>query len=271
MSIPMRIVAIVAGTYFGVASLASADNAAESGRKILDANKNAVITVELVLTQKFSFQGGQSQENEIKTETTGTVISDYGLTVVSLSETDPSSIMNAIMADSQRRNMTIDIQVKDAKLLLVDDTEVPAEVILRDKDLDMAFIRPTEQRDEKFAFVDMAKAGKPQLLDQVITLNRLGKVARRVHSASIERIDAVVERPRLFYVPGKDPTNTALGSPAFTLDGEIVGVFLIRAIKDTSGGGRGLFGGMGDNVIAVIVPAADVVEGAAQVPPYGGD
>ena len=54
------------------------------------------------------------------------------------------------------------------------------------------------------AALDLAKSAKVDVLDQVIAINRLGKVANRTHAASVERINAVVQRPRLFYVPGGD-------------------------------------------------------------------
>ena len=245
-----------------------ADVLSEGGRAILKANQNAVITIELVLNQQLSFSGSGTQENESKSEATGTVIGPDGLTVLSLSETDPSAIFEIMMAGSGR-NMTMTTEVREATMLLADGTEIQAEVILRDKDLDMAFLRPTEKQERTFDYVDFSIAGVVDYLDPVISLNRLGRVARRAHTASIERIEAVVTKPRLFYVPGNDPTNTGLGSPAFRIDGKPVGVFFMRAIKASSTGGlSSMFGGMGQNVITVLLPGADILEAVEQVPPY---
>jgi len=244
---------------------AAADAAAEQGRKILDENRAAVVTLQIVINQKMSFQGSASQNRETKTESTGTVISAEGLTIMSLSETDPSSIIETMMAGSGQ-NIQMETEVRDLKIMMEDGSEIPAEVILRDKDLDMAFIRPVEKQATPFKFVDLSKSGKPQILDQVITLNRLGQVAGREHSASVERIETVVKRPRLFYIPGNDPTMTGLGSPVFTLDGQFVGVVLIRVVSGASGGS--VFGGQRDNVVSVIIPASDIQDGATQAPPF---
>ena len=253
----------------GAAAQTQADTLADGGRAVLKANQGAVITIELVLKQQFSFSGSASQENESKSEATGTVIAPNGLTVLSLSETDPSNIFEIMMAGSGRNNVTMSTEVREATMLLADGAEIQAEVILRDKDLDMAFLRPTEKQDRVFDYVDFAGASAVDYLDPVIALNRLGRVARRAHTASIERIEAVVDKPRTFYVPGKDPTNTGLGSPAFTLDGQPVGVFFLRAIKASSTGGlASMFGGSGQNVITVLLPGADIVEAVDQVPPY---
>ena len=248
----------------------AADEVAVKGRQILEANRPAVVTVLMVLKQKVSFPGSPSRDSESKVEATGTVISPEGLTVVSLSITDPTSLMEKMMAGTaQAGRLKMETELRDAKIMLEDGTEIPAEIILRDKDLDMAFVRPLEKQDTPFAYIDISDPGEPDYLDQVISLNRMGKVAGRAYSASVERIDAIVRKPRTFYIPGNDPTNTGLGSPVFTLDGDFIGVFLIRAIKST-GGGRsgGMFGGSSGNIMTVILPAVDIADAAAQAPPF---
>lgn len=248
------------------AMAAHADDSAVNGRKILDANREAVVTLQIVINQKVSFPGSSSQNRESRTEATGTVISADGLTLVSLSETDPSSLVEAMMAGSGQ-NIQMETEIRDVKILLLDGSEVPAEIILRDKDLDMAFVRPLQKPAQPFKHVDINNSGKPELLDLVVALNRLGQVAGREHSVSLERIETIVKRPRLFYLPGDDPTLTGLGSPIFTLDGKFVGVCLLRVVSAASGGGS-MFGGNRDNMLSVIVPASDIAEGASQAPPF---
>ncbi|MDK1021544.1 MAG: hypothetical protein QGD90_07895 [Candidatus Hydrogenedentes bacterium] len=248
----------------GMASLSSAaaDEVAVKGRQILDAHKGAVVTILLVLKRKVSFPGRPSRDSESKVEATGTVISPDGLTVVSLALTDPASLMEMMSESTPRAGeFKMETELRDAKILLEDGTEVPAEIILRDRELDMAFVRPLEKYDTPFAYIDISDPGAPDYLDQVISINRMGKVAGRVYSVSVERIDAIVRKPRTFYIPGKDTTNTGLGSPAFTLDGDFIGVFLIRAIKRTGGGS-------GDNIMTVILPAIDIADAAEQAPPF---
>lgn len=244
-----------------------ADQVAEQGRAILKKNKDSVITIELVVKQKFSFPGMPSQDSESKVESTGTVISADGLTVVSLSEVDPSSMMEAMMAGNpQMEGLKMETEVQDVTMLMSDGSEVLAEIILRDKDLDMAFIRPLEKAESAFTHVNLDDNGIPLQLDQVISVNKLGKVARRAHSISVERIDAIVTKPRTFYIPGKDPSNSGLGAPAFTLDGKFIGVFFMRAIKATGGGS--MFGGAQNNVTIILLPAIDIQEAAEQAPPF---
>ncbi|MBI2423286.1 MAG: trypsin-like peptidase domain-containing protein [Candidatus Hydrogenedentes bacterium] len=232
---------------------------------ILEKSKDTVVTVELVLKQKFSMEGMDTQENEEKLEATGTVIDAQGLTVLALSSTDPSSLYASMM--DMEPGFKVDSEVSDAKILLGNGKEVPAQIVLRDVDLDLAFLRPLTKPEAPFAFVDLNAAVQAKLLDQLVTLNRLGKVANRVYSVSLERIEAIVDKPRMFYIPGNDPTHTAQGSPAFALDGNIVGIFVIRVIKSTGGGG--MMGG-DSNMASILLPAADIAEGAKQAPGFDG-
>lgn len=245
-----------------IATIARADDSAVAGRQVLKNHQDAVVTVKLVVNMSMSF-GGRDQQNESKTEAIGTVIDPSGLTVISLSTIDPSAMFKG------RRNMPaefkIDAEVKDVKIAQPDGTDIAAEIVLRDKDLDVAFLRPTEKPAKPLAAIDLTKAGKPQVLDEVICLNRLGKVANRVVAVSIERIDALVERPRPFYVlsPGG---SSGVGSPVFALSGNPLGIILIRnAGGDEEANAATMFSGPSSiGILPVIVPAGDLLEDAKQ-------
>jgi len=241
-----------------------AEDSAVAGRQVRAKNQDAIVTVKLVVNYSISF-GGQDQQKESKTEAVGVVIDPSGLTVISLTTIDPSAMMKAQMRGSPQE-MKIDSQVKDAKIVLADNTEIAAEVILRDKDLDVAYLRPVEKPAKPFVAIDLTKAVKPQLLDEVVCLNRLGKVANRVVAVSLERIDALVDRPRPFYIlsPGG---SSGIGSPVFALNGAPIGIVLIRN-SPTEGEANvasmfsGASGSLG--VMPIIVPAADLLEDAKQ-------
>ncbi len=245
-----------------------ADQLADKARSVFRANQHAVVTVQLALKSKFSMPGAGGQSSESRQDVTGTVIAPSGLVVLSLSATDPAQMLQTIVggaADEESR-FRMDTELSDVKILLEDGTEVPAEVVLRDRDLDLAFIRPKAKTSASMAALDLKKSGKAQVLDQVIALNRLGSAAGRAYSASVVRITAVVERPRLFYVPDASLAARALGSPAFTVDGKVLGIFVMRSTKSKSSGSFGMFSLQSDNLTGIIVPAADILKAAAQVP-----
>lgn len=246
----------------GFAIAAHAQSSIEDqARAVYEQHKRAVVTVQVLVKIKFS-----GRENENKMDVTGTVLSPEGLTVVSLSATDPTALMRTMMRGGDE-SFDVTSEVSDVRLLLDDNSEVPAQIVLRDAELDLAYVMPLTKPEAPMAFVDFATAGQPQLLDQVVALTRLGKVANRVHAASFERIEAIVQKPRTFYIAGNDPTQSQQGSPCFTLDGKIAGIFVMRAIGGADTAGARMFGG-NDSVMAILLPASDIVEGAQQAPGF---
>lgn len=228
-----------------------ADEIADKGREIFKKNLHAVVTVQVVM--KASRAG--STGNETKQEITGTVIDPSGLTVVALSACDPSEMYRRLSEDSK-----VEVEVSDVKILLEDGTELNSEIVLRDKDLDLAFIRPKTKPAHEMAFVDFANSGTAQVLEPIITLNRLNKAASRAQSASTDRISAVIQKPRTFYATESGMGGT-LGVPAFSLDGKILGIYVVRAVS-AAGGPMNIR----QNLSAIILPAEAIAKAAQQAP-----
>lgn len=261
--------ALVVSLLAGLALPGRADELADKGRDIFKKNQRAIVTVQVVIKTKYSMSGAGAQSNEAKQDLTGTVVDESGLIVLSLSAIDPASILQGMMGDEDAK-FKMDTELSDVKILLEDGTELPAEVVLRDKDLDLAFLRPKTKPAAPMAAIDLAKSATAQVLDQVVTLNRLGKAAGRSYSASVERISAVVQKPRLFYIPDSAMTGTSLGSPAFTLDGNVLGIFVLRTIN-TKGGGARMVNFQPDAYSTIILPAGDILKAAKQAPAAKGD
>ncbi len=232
----------------GIIAASRADEIATKGQAVFNKYQHAVVTVPVVL--KLS-QGSNSRE--IKQEITGTVVDPSGLTVVSLSACDPTVLTRRASPDSK-----VDSEVSDIRILLEDGTELPAEIAIRDEDRDLAFIRPKTklEKDKLLTAIDLSASDQAQVLDEVIALNRLNKAASRAYSASLERIAAVVQKPRTLYIPDSTATSTTLGCPAFTADGKVLGIFVIRLV---SAGGTDRA-----NVTPIVLPAADVLNGVKQ-------
>ena len=251
---------LLALTLLMLASLAApvhADELADKGRTIFAKSHDAVVTVSIVLKMTYSSAGQSSPPQETKQEATGTVIDPSGLTVMSLSACDPADMYQRM--DSRYK---IETEISDLKIMLGDGTELPAEIVLRDKDLDLAFIRPKTKPASPMVAVDLNKAATAQVLDEVVALNRLNSAASRAYSASVERIAAVVQKPRTFYIPDSTMSATTMGSPAFKLNGDVLGLFVMRAVSSTAGRA---------NLTAIILPADDVLKGAKQAPEAKGD
>ncbi|MDB6064445.1 MAG: hypothetical protein JWR26_653 [Pedosphaera sp.] len=232
-----------------------ADELAEKGRGIFEKNQHAIVTVQVVLKAS---SGSSSRSSETKQDLTGTVVDPSGLTVVALSSADPAEMYRRLSEEYK-----IETEVSDVKILLEDGTEVPAEIVLRDKDLDLAFIRPKVKPAAPMTAVDLSKSSPAQVLDQVVTLNRLNRASGRAYSASVERISAVVQKPRTFYIPDSTMTGTALGSPAFAMNGNVLGVLVLRVVSLQGAAGRA---NISQGMTSIILPAEDILKASKQAP-----
>ncbi|MCE5200511.1 MAG: hypothetical protein ABFD54_14100 [Armatimonadota bacterium] len=230
-------------------------DSAEEGRKIADAHKDAVVTVALVLEGKISYQGN-TEKQEHKVTTVATIIDPSGLAVASLSEIDPTA--SAPMDQMEGFSMTID--VIDAKLKMADGTEIPADIVLRDRDLDLAFIKPKQALAAPAAYVDLTQPSNPQLLDELVTLSRLGPVANRALAAEIDRVEAVITKPRTMYVICG---IQGVGAPAFTIDGKAVGVVVNKSNKSDSRDDDSMSSRYSDSIY-VVMPCSTIIKAAAQ-------
>lgn len=191
-------------------------------RKVVDTYKDAVVTVQVVVNIKESFEG-KTDSQEHRHSTTATVIDPSGLAVTSLTEISPDSYMDEADRTS---GYSFSVETKDVRIKTADGTEIPADVVLRDKDLDLAFIRPKTKPQAPLPAIDLKNASTPQVLDQVVVLTRLGQAANRAPAARLDRIEAVLTKPRTLYVLNN--LHEELGIPAFTLDGKCVGILVLR-------------------------------------------
>lgn len=228
-----------------------ADETAEQGRQVFEARKDAVVTMRIVIAMSF---GSREMENE--QEANATIIAPDGLSVLALSAVDPLQMASELrIADDEMTS-----RVSSIRMILADGTEKAAEVVLRDKDLDLAFVRLTEKVDHPLAYVDVSQGGAPQVLDNVVCIMQYGRVARRSHAAFIERVEMVVDKPRLFYAIGKHREQQVVCSPVFTMANEFVGVGVMRAVSGNTEPSP-------DNVMVIIVPAAQIKALVDQIPP----
>jgi hypothetical protein len=228
-------------------------------REVAAKFKDAVIRAKVVLKMRGTYEG-ESHEEEQTTETTATVIDPSGLAVASLTSVDPAYALQAMSQGTE--DTKYEAEVTDLKMRFPDGKEVPAKVVLRDKDLDLAVIRPAEKLTGPVPAIDLSNSAKPEVLDEVLILDRLGEVANQVAAVSLDRIEAVVDKPRTFYIAGLFSKITGTpGCPVLSSDGKMIGVVVIRMLPRSGASSRK------DRVLPMILPAADVLEVVKQVPP----
>lgn len=242
---------------------AHGDELAQAARALLAAQKPAVVTMRVTQKQKFTVPGQGTEEQESVTEVTGTIIEASGLLVCALTAVDPSHLVQQQSGPDDQFKM--EIEVSKISMLLDGNKEIEAKIVLRDKDLDLAFIRPSTKQDVAFPFVDLAKAATPQQFDNLIIPVRSGKVANRAPSAAIVRVKSILDKPRTLYMLGIQ--ESTLGSPAFVAEGGCVGICVLRTIASAAEEDGMDIGGRGEpNVSIAVLPGSEVLAIAKQAP-----
>jgi hypothetical protein len=240
-----------------------------AAREVAKKWQDVVVNVRVALKMRMAVGGREMQTMDDTVETVGTVIDPSGLTVMSLGSLNPGAMMNKIMgaAGSGQDRVEFGSEPSDVKFRLPDGREIPAKIVLRDEDLDLAFLRPTTKPEKPLVALNLADAAKPAVLEEVIVLSRLGRVGGWVPSASIQTITAIIERPRTFFVAESAQSVGGLGTPALTHTGKIVGLLTMRSVQAGKPSMFSMMGGTeGLGLLPVILPAADVLEIAKQAP-----
>ncbi|MST94822.1 MAG: serine protease [Pedosphaera sp.] len=233
------------------------DPAAPMARKLFAAQQDSVVWVSAVIKISISAEGGKEGVNipdrEQKVEALATFIDDKGMLVTALSSIDPTKQISGqeIRTASGTTKIEASATMKEVKIIMPDSTEVPGEVVLRDADLDLAFIRPKAGSKEAegltYKPIDLKSAGTSIPTDEVIVIARQNEILSRVPTVIIGQVMAVTKKPRAFLIVN----GAVAGCPTYAESGKVLGIAAQRFVK-------------GKGTALVIVPAADVLEIAEQ-------
>lgn len=255
-------IVLIALVAMGCAAAAYATET-EDARKVADTYKQAVVTVELVIETTMSYEG-ESSKRQGKISATGTVVDPSGIVVTSLSAVNPSEMLDRVNDGEEDSSFQHSSEVKDLKVKLDDGTEIPYDMVLRDSDLDLAYLRPKKAPEQPMAAIDLSQANVPQLMDQIVVLSRLGKIANRSLAGTIDRVQAVVTKPRKFFVMGFSAVFQGMGCPAFMLDGKPAGILVIRTTKGSDSDESSMSGLGFSGMIPIVLPCSDVAKAIEQ-------
>jgi S1-C subfamily serine protease len=263
--------AALAFTFAAPPAARAADDIKTVARGVAAKSAKAVVTIKLVVKMKM-----MGQEEEQKLEVTGTVIDPSGLTVVSASEIDPSSMLKAFFSGMGRGrgmgDMNFDSDVKETAIIMDDGSEVDADVVMKDQDLDLAFVKPRDAT-QKFEAITLAKRkSAPMLLEDIFVLSRLGRLENRAPALTQGTVKAIVKGPRTFYITDDETSQKGLGCVAFDASGAPLGVFVTKHNPDAADSGQMgmlmgmMMGGKSKNAAAAAILRScdDVLEIAEQ-------
>jgi trypsin-like peptidase len=229
------------------------ENEVQAGRDLVKHCANSIIGIEMVVTLKMTMGDRAMPPREIKIDINGTVLNSAGLTVTSLTAIDPRmqfESMRANMGPTGARMEVGETDFKEVKLRLSDGSELPARVVLKDGDLDLAFIAPeadpTADKHE-FTPVKLSEPAEGMLLNTYFIISRAPKVLQRVPLVRPTLVVGIVEKPRRMFLM----TDQQIGCPIFDQQGRVLGISVHHLTSSRSNG-------------LIVLPAADVAEIAQQ-------
>lgn len=188
-------------------------------RSVLDKNSDCVVNITYILNMKVEMGQGASNRQE-KDETCGIVLSQDGLILVNNSQISGGAEISMIMKTNSDQ---FDIKPTDFKVVLPDGSELPAKLLVKDSDLDIAFLKITDLKGKTLKPIDIDKAKEIKIGEEILGITRYGKSLHFAPRFHIFTINAILDFPRLMYdIDGSSPF---LGMPAFSEDGKFIGMF----------------------------------------------
>lgn len=223
---------------------------AEDWGKVLETRSAALASIKFVMKIE---PGSQEQEAEI----TAVMIDSKGILLCSNTQTGGfPPLLQSRMGGMTATPINI-------KVLLGDDTDgLPAKIIARDSELDLAWIQIDDAGDRTFTAVDFTQGQTPAVGETLLTVARLGKFFDRAPILQTTRLGGITRMPRRLYIPADASIANELGTPVFTTTGAPVGftVLQLPEVEDVEGGGMNAR----EYMSVVILPAEDVVRATAR-------
>lgn len=230
-----------------------------TARKTLQTYDKAIISLAAVL--KFEAKGVEipGLDQEHKTQCVAAIIDPSGLAVTSLTNLNPQNAMPKLRINrgGVPQTVELDCQVQEVKYRLTDGTEVPAQIVLKDEDLDLAFLAPlkplNKATEAKMAVLSLGNAAsQPELLDTTILIGRTNEDLNYLPMLNVGKIVSILSKPRTCYMNN----SGGLGIPVFDRHGKVLGI-ICRCVKVESSEGNSL--SRSTNLLnQLILPVADM-------------
>jgi hypothetical protein len=260
---------IVLGTLvLATQALAASGELKAAAQKLSDAHRDSIVWLSVIAKTSMTTEGDapqqlkaalQAQDKETKSEAIGTIVDPSGLVVTSLASIDKGSVVdgktvNTPMGPIKLKSTT---EIKEVKVIMPDGTELPGDLVMKDVDLGLGFVKvrtdSKEAQGVTFHSINLADSSRGAMLDDCIGLGRLDENLNREASIITTEITGITTKPRTFYRVMTDTT----GCPVFLSTGKLLGISVMRQPRSDLGDGS-------MQMTPVVLPAADVAKVAEQ-------
>ncbi len=204
----------------------------------------AIVAVKFVMAMEGM---GENQDNEIH----GVLIDPAGIVLVS------SATMFGV------EGMGMSIRPQEIKVLVGDDTTgLEAEVLVRDRERDLAWLQITEELESPLPAIDFTAGSEATLGQTLLQVWKLDKFFDRAPYVSEGRVASLVTKPRSLFIASGEIT---IGLPVVSEVGSPLGfgVFQLPTQEEMAAmSGSNMYSRM---IFArTILPAAEVAQATAQ-------
>lgn len=254
---------VIAATICFLSAVAPAET--DMYKSLLERRAPVLVTVKFVLKTSMGGMMGGMGDQESESEVTGVMIDPNGL--VLCSDTQLGGFMKMLAKMMPMMGGNVSATPTDIKVLVGDDTEGrKAELVARDSELDLAWIRIKDAGDAKFDYLDLTKGASVSVGQRVVAVRRMGKYFGRAATVIEGRIAGTTKKPRDLYIPSIE-FAMAQGLPIYTESGKLVGFTITQApdADDSAGGFNpmamlGQMSSMQEMMAGLILPAASAAK-----------
>ena len=237
------------------------ESEASAGRLIARHFGEAVVGVRGTVAMKVKIGDRVLPPMDKKFDVNCTVIGAGGVTVTYLSGVDQKvgfEFMRSQMNSAGGPVELVDTEFKKMWLRMADGSEIPARLLWKDAEHDLALFGPEVGAADGriFTFVDLTQAAESaSVLGNYYHLSRANEAFQHVGLIRASTVIGIIERPRRLLLVSTDMFPETLGCPVFDQEGRVLGISLNKMEKGHPAG-------------VVVVPAGDldriIREGTAQ-------
>ncbi len=233
-------------------------------KQLANDRAGGLVTVKYILAVSMGgARGNMEQESEI--EMTCVMATAEGM--VMCSNNQLTGFVEMIKQFAGAAGREISAVPKDIRIIAGPESKsFDAEIVARDSELDIAWIKIKNADDIQFDHIDF-KAGKAaDIGDEFVILRRMGNHFGRAIVISEGKIGGITSKPRTLYIPAA-AYSLGGGLPVFTPSGDVIGL-MISQLPDSDGNSPQMMvmigGNLQDAVSGLILPAEEVVRATAR-------
>lgn len=229
-------------------------------QEILKDRADTVVSLKLLVTVRGGFVGPDGEK--IEHEASGLMIDPQGLVLAS--STELGGIPPAVRQMMGQMGAELSVVPSDIRVLVGDDPEgLEAQLLTRDSELDLAWVKINNSEGQTFPAVDLSQSAVPKLGQRLLAVTRMDKYYDRTPVVEPLRVAGTTSKPRRMYVPSVG-VGDGFCAPVYTTDGTLVGITVLQ-VPDIDASATdplaavSLMGDLESMMGGFILPAADVL------------